>query len=90
MPTNHIIFALFILTAPLAARPAAAMPDRMDCSAGPHDPMRVRRLPGTPATTEKPRNPLEDQRPHCQERDAGVAPDKAEGARPLVPHGRRF
>lgn len=36
-----------------------------DCITAPHDPVRVRRLPGVAATSSKPRNPFEDYLPHC-------------------------
>jgi hypothetical protein len=37
------------------------------CIPGAHEPLRVRRQPFMPMTSSKPRNPLEDSHPHCQE-----------------------
>lgn len=35
------------------------------CLSGPHEPGRIRRLPITPMTSAKPRNPHEDAYPPC-------------------------
>ncbi|TXN21355.1 hypothetical protein [Methylobacterium sp. WL19] len=39
--------------------------DRHGCMVHDHQPLQVRRMPITPATTSKPRNPLEDEADHC-------------------------
>lgn len=37
------------------------------CMVHDHQPLQVRRMPITPETTSKPRNPLEDEAVHCEE-----------------------
>lgn len=39
-----------------------------ECMVHDHQPVQVRRMPITPATTSKPRNPLEDEAVHCDTR----------------------
>ncbi|GJD76054.1 hypothetical protein [Methylobacterium goesingense] len=66
----------------LVGTPDAA---RSGCMVHDHQPLQVRRMPITPATTSKPRNPLEDEAVHCEE-GQGV-PSPHEG--PTSPKGRR-
>lgn len=40
-----------------------------ECMVHDHQPVQVRRMPITPATTSKPRNPLEDETVHCETRN---------------------
>jgi len=60
-----MILAPIILIASQLVQPASGVTRPADCIAGPHEPLRVRKLPGVAATTSKPRNPLEDSLPHC-------------------------
>ena len=69
-----MIWAPFILIASHIVQPAGGVTRPADCIAGPHEPLRVRRLPGVAATTSRPRNPLEDSLPHCT--DSGVTSSK--------------
>lgn len=68
-----------ILIASHLVLPAGSVSRQADCIPGPHDPSRVRRLPGVAATTSRPRNPLEDERPHCVERGGETAPNNQTG-----------
>ena len=43
------------------------------CIEGPHEPLRVRRLPGVAATSSRHRDPLEDAYLHCDDLPAGTA-----------------
>lgn len=43
------------------------------CIEGPHESLRIRRLPGAPATTSRHRDPLEDAYLHCDDLPAGTA-----------------
>lgn len=50
--------------------------DRGTCIEGPHEPLRVRRLPGTVVFSARPRNPLEDAYVHCRsENEEGSEPE---------------
>jgi hypothetical protein len=44
------------------------------CIEGSHRALKVRRLPGTPATSEKPRDPTEEQFVRCSEATADETP----------------
>lgn len=73
-----------ILVASQLVVPVGSQPRQADCIVGPHDPLRVRRLPGVAATTSRPRNPLEDERPHCLERGGEAAPNNQTGQKPAL------
>jgi hypothetical protein len=49
--------------------------ERGTCIPGPHHPLRVQRLPGTPVATDKKRDPLEDGHPHCAGKRAASTPN---------------
>ncbi|MDB5558480.1 MAG: hypothetical protein JWQ36_1414 [Enterovirga sp.] len=49
--------------------------ERGTCIPGPHHPLRVEKLPGTPVATNKKRDPLEDAHPHCAGTAAASAPN---------------
>lgn len=53
--------------------------ERGICIEGRHDPLQIRRLPGTAVSSAKPRNPSEDSYLHCRE----APPD----GRPAAPAG---
>ena len=42
-------------------------PERGTCIQGTHEPLRVRRMPGVAATSDKPPSALEDAFVHCSE-----------------------
>lgn len=47
--------------------------ERGTCIEGPHEPGRVRRLPGTAVSSSKPRNPSEDSYVHCESAELGTS-----------------
>lgn len=53
-----------LLQAPSVGRAADIDDHRRRCMVHDHRPLQVRRMPMTPATTSKPRNPLEDELVH--------------------------
>ena len=73
-----ILESLVLLASHLVPPAPHAAPPR--CIAAPHEPLRVRRLPGVAATTSKPDNPIEDRLPHCGP-EKGDARDNLLGAR---------
>lgn len=50
-----------------AAEGRVVTSERGTCIEGPHEPLRVRRLPGTAVFSARPRNPLQDSYVHCEE-----------------------
>lgn len=60
-----------------AAEGRVVTSERGTCIEGPHEPLRVRRLPGTAVFSARPRNPLQDSYVHCEEPAPGKqrAPD---------------
>lgn len=53
---------------PASAISLVGTPDagRRGCMVHDHQALQVRRMPITPATTSKPRNPLKDEAVHCE------------------------
>lgn len=87
--SKSMILPSVILIASHLVLPVGSPPRQADCIAGPHDPLRVRRLPGVAATTSRPRNPLEDEGPHCVERGGEAAPNNQTGQKPALRDGSR-
>lgn len=67
---------LLLLLAPIAGcAPSASRvtseravtSERGTCIEGPHEPLRVRRLPGVAVMSARPQNPSMDQFVHCEE-----------------------
>lgn len=59
-----VVMAL-VLSSTLATTAAPAA-DQRRCMVHDHQPLQVRRMPFAPASTSKPRNPLEDEAIHCE------------------------
>ena len=74
-----VLTLAFAATIPAAARERLVTTSRGTCLTGPHDPMRIRRLPGTAVTTDRPRNPQEEAYVHCREAEAEEAPPSRDG-----------
>ena len=50
--------------------------ERGTCIPGPHHPLRVRKLPGTPAMSDRHREPDEDAFVHCSEPPRPATPSR--------------
>lgn len=46
------------------------------CIEGSHEPLRVRRLPGTAVSSDRPRDPLQDTQVHCDEEHGESRPGR--------------
>ncbi len=82
MKSTAFIAALaltFVATIPAVARERLVTTSRGSCLTEPHDPMRIRRLPGTAVMTDRPRNPHEEAYVHCREPEADEAPPTRNG-----------
>lgn len=73
-----------VLVAVLAAPTGASARERLvtasgsSCLTGPHEPMRIRKTPGTAVTSHRPANPHEEAYMHCRKADAdGGEPTRA-------------
>ena len=66
-----------------AAEGRVVTSERGTCIEGPHELLRVRRLPGTAVFSAKPQNPMQDAYVHCEEpdRDGSRAASGVEGRR---------
>lgn len=62
-----VLGAVTITDLGAAAEGRVVTSERGSCIEGPHEPLRVRRLPGTAVSSSKPRNPLDDSYVHCEE-----------------------
>lgn len=63
-----ILASLLLLSACASGssiRENARRSERGNCLLGPHDPGRIRALPGQGVPVRPPRNPFEDALPHC-------------------------
>lgn len=79
------LLALEALTATglRAAEGRVVTSERGTCIEGPHEPLRVRRLPGTAIFSARPENPMQDPYVHCEEpaRDGSRAASSGTGPR---------
>lgn len=66
-PTLLALLAAALLVPDAAASEQARAGADRGCIESPHEPLRVRRLPGTAVSSDRPRDPLQDTQIHCDD-----------------------